>query len=157
MFLRVLFWGIIMIILDIAVFPILSNYTLWTDFSFFYFLVLLLSMEDYAFVMALILSSLKAIFLLPDQILLYTSLVLGCLFLVHIFRKTLSFVRFSWEMIWGLAFVVLQMIWLRRFGLSELFASILYHSAFWLFLFPLFYNYFERKLKLIALKRGSAV
>lgn len=157
MFLRVLLWGIVMIILDIAVFPLLSNYKIWTDFSFFYFLALLLTMEDYAFIMALILSSLKAIFLLPDQILLYTSLVLGCLFLVYAFRKTLSFVRFSWEMLWGLGFVVLQMIWLRRFHLSDVFASILYHSAFWLFLFPLFYSYFERKLKLIALNRGSAV
>lgn len=157
MFLRVLLWGILMIILDIAVFPLLSNYKIWTDFSFFYFLALLLTMEDYAFIMALILSSLKAIFLLPDQILLYTSLVLGCLFLVYVFRKTLSFVRFSWEMLWGLGFVILQMIWLRRFDLSDVFASILYHSAFWLFLFPFFYNYFERKLKLIALNRGSAV
>ena len=64
MFLRVLLWGIVMIILDIAVFPLLSNYKIWTDFSFFYFLALLLTMEDYAFIMALILSSLKAIFLL---------------------------------------------------------------------------------------------
>lgn len=157
MFMRVLFWGFFMIILDITVFPILSNYKIWTDFSFFYFLVLLLSMKDYAFIMALVLSTTKAIFLLPDQILLYASLVLLCLFLVHIFRKTLSFVQFSWEMIWGLAFVVLQMIWLRRFDLSNVFVSILFHSAIWLFLFPLFYNYLERKLKLIALNRGSAV
>jgi hypothetical protein len=157
MFIRVLLWGFVMIILDIAVFPTLTKHTLWTDFSFFYFLVLLLSMKDYAFIMALILSSMKAIFLLPDQVLLYTFLVLLCLFLVHIFRKTLSFVQFSWEMIWGLAFVVLQMIWLRRFDFSAIFASILYHGAMWLFLFPFFYNFFERKLKLIALNRGSAV
>jgi hypothetical protein len=157
MFLRVLLWGFIMIVLDIAVFPVLFQYTLYTDFLFFYLLVLLLTMEDYAIIMALILSSIKALFLLPDQILLYTSLILLCLFLVYAFRKTLSFVRFSWEMIWGIGFIVLQMVWLKRFEVSDIFKSILLHSAFWLFLFPFFFAYYERKLKLIALNRGSSV
>jgi hypothetical protein len=157
MFLRVLLWGFIMIVLDIAVFPVFFQYTLYTDFLFFYLLVLLLTMEDYAIIMALILSSIKALFLLPDQILLYTSLILLCLFLVYAFRKTLSFVRFSWEMIWGIGFIILQMVWLKRFEVSDIFKSILLHSAFWLFLFPFFFAYYERKLKLIALNRGSSV
>jgi hypothetical protein len=157
MFLRVLFWGSVMIVLDIAVFPIFFQYEIWTDFLFFYLLVLLLSMEDYAIIMALLLSSVKALFLLPDQILLYTSFILICLFLVYAFRKTLSFVRFSWEMIWGIGLLVMQMIWLRRFDLSDIFKSTVLHGAVWLFLFPFFFTYFERKLKLIALNRGSSV
>lgn len=157
MFLRVFLWGFVMIVLDIAVFPIFFHYTLWTDFLFFYLLVLLLSMEDYAIIMALFLSSIKAVFLLPDQILLYCSLILLCLFLVFVFRKTLSFIRFSWEMIWGIGFIVFQMIWLRRFDVADIFKSILLHTSFWLFLFPFFFTYYQRKLKLIALNRGSSV
>ncbi len=154
---RVYLFGLLMILIDISVIPMISNYQLWTDFTFFFLLSLLLVFKELVLPWAIIISLVKALFFFPEHLFLYLGIVLLSLILAHIFRKTMSLSAYSWEMIWGLGIIFLQMFWLARFSPFYIVFSCLFHLVSWIFLFPMFFHYFQRIMKLQSIRKGSAV
>ncbi len=151
------FWGLMMIILDIAFFSSLFTYTVWTDFTFFYLLILLQTLGSRTFLIALGMASLKAFFYFPELLWPYLGMILLSLFLVFTFQKTILIGKYTWEMLIGISVLSAQMILISRFSFADILSSALLHLIVWSFLFPLFYRHYQRKLKLEELRKGSAV
>lgn len=153
----ILCWGLVMVIFDVAFFPTLFAFQLSSDFTLFYVLSIMLVFNNESFFLALALSLLKALLIFPDQWMLYLFSFLFCFLIAFAFRKNISQARFFWIILLGSLFLVFQMIWVGRFSFSEMVWSTLLHVAIWSFLSPQMYRHYERKLKLYALRKGSAV
>jgi hypothetical protein len=151
------FWGLIMIIMDIALFPSLFAYSIWTDFTFFYLLILLQTLGSRTFLIALGIASLKAFFYFPELLWPYLGMIMLSLFLVFTFQKTILIGKYTWEMLSGISILSVQMMLISRFSFADILSSSLLHLIVWSFLFPLFYGHYQRKLKLEELRKGSAV
>ncbi len=157
MIFSILCWGLVMVIVDVAFFPSLFSFQLSSDFTLFYVLSIMLVFSNESFFPAIALSLLKALFIFPDQWMLYLFSFLTCLLVAYAFRKNVSQARFLWIILLGCLFLVFQMMWIGRFSFSEIAWSSLLHVAIWSFLSPRMYRHYERKLKLYSLRKGSAV
>ncbi len=157
MIFSILFWGLVMVVIDIAFFPTFFSHQLGSDFTLFYLLCIMLSFSNESFFLALALSLLKALLFFPDHWMLYFFSFLLCLLLAYTFRNNISHARFLWVILLGSLFLVLQMLWIGRFSPAQIFGSTILHIAFWSILSPFIYRHNQRKIKLQTLRKGSAV